>query len=237
MTKAHYLFAVLALAGCAPLTAESRLFYPHDQVGFPPLRQGFWITAGEGCPEETVRAGALPERCAGGELEQLTDGTWTFAIREPTENDGKSRLTVLNLTIVPATERPAPTEYAPVYLAEYDWLDQTTGPTVRYAAIVPIGVLPASEAFVTQQIDCADVLRDGPVEGIREERDQIGRVVRCVADNKKSVREAVRRAVIAGLHGLEQSRMVLTPAPKSTQEQKVTASAAGAARARSEQPH
>jgi hypothetical protein len=66
----------------------------------------------------------------------------------------------------------------------------------RYAIVVPVGALPASEVRVVGEIGCHDSLADGPIEGVTEERDERGEITRCVASSQGAVREAARRALI-----------------------------------------
>ncbi len=204
------LIAAVALAGCAPLTAEAPLFSPADQIGPAPLTEGVWIQIGEDCPARMARRrGRLPAACAPGELSRLPDGAWQFHVRTQARTvDGAwepERDEMMRLLIAPAIERPNAETYAPLYLAEYvQWAEQS-GP--RYFAIAPIGALPATEIYVVA-LDCGDVLRDGPIAGVREVRDEEGKIVSCIAASQAAVREAARRAVIENLGQVDETRLL-----------------------------
>jgi hypothetical protein len=113
----------------------------------------------------------------------------------------------LRMIIAPASETPNWQAYAPLYVAEYA-SDGTAHPGPRYAVIAPIGTLPATEIFVIGEIGCADVLRDGPVEGVREVRDEADRLIHCVASSQAAVRAAARRALIENLAQINDTRLL-----------------------------
>ncbi len=197
--------AGLAVAACSPLTARSPLFSASDQIGPPPLSTGVWMSVSEHCPASAAQ-GPLPSACELAELRRLPDGAWILRFREPAHDGIAEKEVELRMLIVAATEHPTGEAYAPLYLAEYE--DPTQSPPVRYAAIAPRGVMPATDIRVIADIDCADVLRDGPVTGVSEVRDAHGALVRCIADGPRAVRESVRRAVIENLRDLDENRLV-----------------------------
>ncbi len=202
------IIATAALAGCAPLTAEEPLFSPADQLGPAPLTEGVWIQIGEDCPARMARRrGRLPAACAPGELRRLLDGAWQFHVRTPARTGAAEpeRDEVMRLVLAAATERPNAETYAPLYLAEYLQEAEPRGP--RYLAIAPIGVLPATEIYVVA-LDCGDVLRDGPIAGVREVRDETGKIVSCIAASQAAVREAARRAIIENLGQVDETRLM-----------------------------
>ena len=213
MMLARALFLTLmaaALIGCAPLTAEVPLFSPSDQIGPPPLSEGFWIAVSDECPVGLAhRRVRLPRVCTPGELRRLPDGAWLLRSHIRAHDGQPAQEITLRMVIAPATEHPNPQAFSPLYLAEYAPLNETGPQTSRYAAIAPIGALPATEILVVGEIDCTDALRDGPIEAVGEVRDDKGALVRCIANNRAAVREAVRRAVIENLNHLDQTRLVL----------------------------
>lgn len=203
------LAAVAMLAGCASLTAEAPLFAPGDQIGPAPLTEGIWVQVGEGCPLRAARrAGRLPAACAPMELRRLDDGAWLLTPLAPARDEGE--LGPMRLIIAPATEHPSAEAFAPLYVAEYAPVTPRPGDDgLGYAAIAPLGQLPAEEMFVVASIGCADVLRDGPIDGVSEMLDAEGERVGCVAATQAAVREAARRALIENLNYLEEAKLVL----------------------------
>jgi hypothetical protein len=99
-------------------------------------------------------------------------------------------------TIAAVTSRARAGDAAPLYVAEYVAADD---PTIQYALVVPVGALPTREVRLVPMIECNDVLRDGPVEGVKEERDADGALRACYADSQNAVREAARRALVERL--------------------------------------
>jgi hypothetical protein len=224
-TKSCFLAVLLAaaLAACAELTAEAPLFTPADQIGPPPLTEGIWITLQEDCPDSFAhrRIGRFPADCTPFELTRLEDGAWQARLRvdlvygisaqeraESEETAGPYRL-----IIAPAVERADADAYAPIYVAETTRADASG---VGYMVIAPIGAKPATTALIVLSVGCADILRDGPIEGVSEQHrvriDESGVEHRelsgCIASTQGAVREAARRALIENLDEMLERRFV-----------------------------
>ena len=190
--------ATMLLGGCGALTAEAPLFNPGDLAGPAPLVEGVWIEVNERCPEQNVhRNGRLPQDCHLVELRREADGSWTFNPQESSGSDDSSQK--LRFVVAPATERNPDNSYVPLYLAEYEETHDTNETKVRYAVIIPVGTLPAEEMYLVPQIGCAEILRDGPIEGITETHDENGDSTGCIATSQAAVREAARRSLIENL--------------------------------------
>lgn len=205
--------AALSLSACAPLTAEAPLFSPADQIGPPPLLEGTWIFVSEECPMRNARRrGRLPAECRPGELRRLADGAWSFRFHDHVQVlEEVAGPFELRLIIAPAVEQPQPDAYAPLYVIERLW---TSPPEENqqpfYTVMVPIGELPAREAFLFGDIYCDGLLRQGPIEGVQPIVDERGELVRCIASSQAAVREAARRYVIENLNDMfqDESRFV-----------------------------
>lgn len=199
--------AVLSLGACAPLTAEAPLFSPADQVGPPPLVEGVWIFVSEDCHERNARRrGRLPAECRPGELRRLPDGAWSFRFQDHVQlaEDAEGPF-VLRLVMAPATAQKRPDAYAPLYVIERMWVTPVEeNPRPGYTVLVPIGELPAREAFLFEDVYCATILREGPIEGVEPIFDQHGEMVRCIASSQAAVREGARRQVIENLNSMMQ---------------------------------
>lgn len=149
------LIACLALLGaCAPLTAERSLFSVADQIGPTPLTEGRWVQGGDGCaPGE---AASEADACVTVDVARDRDGAWLYTMRSSADEVADSHWRFI---IAPATETARGEDYAPLYLAEYNSLDDETPPF--YAVVAPVGVMPAREVRMVTMIDCDDVLREG----------------------------------------------------------------------------
>jgi hypothetical protein len=184
--------AVFALAGaCAPLTAERPLFSPLDQTGPAPLTEGVWRQAG--CVPE---ASASEDPCVSIEVARAGDGAWLYTLMSDDPETNGERYT-WRFIIASAVETARGEEYAPLYVAEYESLDEP-GPPL-YAVVAPVGVMPAQEVRMVAMIDCDDALREGPIPGVEERHadDALERL--CIAADRGAVREAARRALIENL--------------------------------------
>jgi hypothetical protein len=237
------LFFAAALGGCAELTAEAPLFAPADQVGPPPLTEGVWIAVQEHCPAYYARrrTGRFPSECSPMEIRRSEDGAWRISprvdlISHPTAEDHADAEVdgPMRAIIAPAIEHPSPDAYSPLYVAEFS--PRTDADSVGYAVIAPIGTMPATNALVIGALDCAVILREGPIEGITAEyttpavpgtpttdspgpttdspgpttdsSPQAPTLSRCVASTQAAVREAARRAVIESLTQMTETRLV-----------------------------
>lgn len=229
------LLCAATLGACAELTAEAPLFAPADQIGPPPLTEGIWIVVSEECPDYNARrrSGRFPPDCTPLELTRLEDGAWQARLRvdlvyglsvqeraESEETAGPYRLIV-----APAVERDDADAYAPIYIAETTRADASG---VSYMIIAPLGEKPAASALIVPSIGCADILRDGPIEGVTPEYSTTERPVvepgasaaiesgeqrpptlsGCIATTQAAVREAARRAVIENLDEMLGRRFV-----------------------------
>lgn len=233
------LLCAATLGACAELTAEAPLFAPSDQIGPPPLTEGIWIVVSEECPDYNARrrSGRFPADCTPFELTRLEDGAWRARLRvdlvyglsaqeraESEETAGPYRL-----IIAPAVERTEADAYTPLYVAE---TTRAEASGAGYMVIAPLGEKPATSALIVLSIGCADILRDGPIEGITPhfterttespalvdsasaagpndepiETEQI--LAGCTASTQAAVREAARRAVIENLDEMSERRFV-----------------------------
>jgi hypothetical protein len=216
---------ILALGACAELTAERPLFSVSDQ-GPPPLTDGVWIALNEECPEYNMRRQRFPKECLPLDIRRESDGAWRVAVRidlvsnlnasERAEADEDASNGPYRLILAPAVERDTGEGFAPLYVGELDQL-RNEGDSVTYAVVAPIGAMPATEMRLLAMIGCDDILREGPIEGIRPEYetriDDEGvphqNLRGCSASNQAAVREAVRRSVIENLDDLTKQRFVL----------------------------
>jgi hypothetical protein len=216
----------IALAGCAHLTAEQPLFSVADQRGPPPIGEGVWITLGEGCAEANThrRRGRFPKDCSPLEIARLADGEWTAQLRpdlifgmtaEEREEAEAQAAQLERFLVVPAVERAlADDEYAPAYIFEYR--PESPGQRASYALAVPLSPLPATALAFAPDISCFSALRDGPIDGVREEFeervDEAGETRReltgCVAAHQRAVREAARRVIVEDAAGPLEIRLV-----------------------------
>jgi hypothetical protein len=224
------LIAAAALSACASLTAEAPLFSTADQIGPPPLTEGIWIFVNEDCPVRNVRrVGRFPRQCSPIELRRTEDGAWRLTFREdlainPPRSDDENMDGPFRVIIAPATEHPTADAYAPLYVAEIVQPEEGRG--TGYAVIAPISAMPATEFLAIGQIDCAVILRDGPIEGVTPHytvrttelrpdaapADDVAQTEEvlsgCTASSQSAVREAARRAVIESLDSLYETRFV-----------------------------
>ncbi len=201
--------AAMMLAGCASLTAEAPLYTPADQIGPAPLTEGIWVQVSDECPLAVARRdGRLPKACGSMDLRRLPDGAWILSPIGRAADD-EDEMGPMRLIIAPATEHPSADAFAPLYVAEYAPVDPNARQGLGYAAIAPLGAMPAEEMFIVAAIGCSDTLRDGPIEGVREVLDERGERVGCIASTQTAVREATRRAVVENLNHLDEARLVL----------------------------
>lgn len=203
--------AALALAACTPLTSEHPLFSHADEVGPSPLSEGLWVGIDENCTREMAARAPPPESCDQFTLRHTASG-WRLSAQDKDDN-GAVRTLEFPIVVVPAVPTEHADAYAPLYIVEVGQRDadpkSDAPPDQRiYAVVAPIGVLPAQELFVTE-IDCAAILREGPIDGVSERRGADGALSGCVAANQAAVREAARRTVIENLSGIDHNRMVL----------------------------
>lgn len=222
-----------ALGACAELSADAPLFSPADQAGPPPLTEGVWIAVGEKCPAANARrrTGRFPADCSPLEVRQAQDGAWRVSLRidlvyglsaqeraEAEEEDAGP----YRLVIAPAVERTLGDSYAPIYVAETT-REEATG--IAYVVIAPLGQMPATSALVVLSVSCADILRDGPIDGVaaqytanettadaseapESEPAREPTLSGCIASTQAGVREAARRAVIENLDEMLERRFV-----------------------------
>lgn len=231
-----------ALGACAELTADAPLFTPADQIGPPPLTEGIWISIGEHCPDYNARrrSGRFAADCTPIELSRLQDGAWQARVRMDlvygvtrAERDEaeQSDAGPYRLIIAPAVERADSESYAPLYVVEMS--PRTDSAHIGYMVVAAIGVKPATSALVTGPINCQEILRDGPIEGITVSygtrttepaadesapstaappgdapAESEPPVSGCSATTQAAVREAARRAVIENLEEMTQRRFV-----------------------------
>lgn len=214
--KAALLATLVALGACTPLRAERPLFSLADQIGPPPLVEGVWISISEDCPERYARRrGRAPAKCRPAELTRMEDGAWLYRFQDhvPLRDENAEAEMPRNwrLVIAPLTVRNTPEAYAPLYLAEYAPLEGPGADEPRYALIAPVEVLPAEEIYVRLEVGCASALRDGPIEGVRETRNERGDITDCVAETQAAAREAGRRDLIENLRNMlgGEGRMML----------------------------
>lgn len=218
------LFLVMVLGACAELGAEQPLFSAVDQ-GPAPLREGVWIGVGEGCAEHNIRRRRFPAECGPLDIRREPDGAWQFSLRidlisglsarERADEAEKEQNGPYRLILAPAVERALDGAYAPLYVAELGLRDDGLS-SVSYAAVAPIGTLPASEMRIVALIGCDTILRDGPIDGVTVQyetrTDAEGRpyqeISGCDASHQAAVREAVRRAVIEDLDTIVSRRYV-----------------------------
>lgn len=202
--------AAAMLAGCASLTAEAPLYTPADQIGPAPLTEGIWVQVSDECPLAIARRGGrLPKACGSMELRRLPDGAWIITPVNRSDGDSEDEMGPMRLIIAPATEHPSADAFAPLYVAEYTPVDPNARQRLGYAAIAPLGTMPAEEMFIVAAIGCSDVLRDGPIEGVSEALNEQGERIGCIASTQAAVREATRRAVVENLNYLDDARLVL----------------------------
>jgi hypothetical protein len=210
------LLLTLLLGACAELVAERPLFTVADQ-GLPPLQEGVWIALGEDCPEHNIRRRRFPEECAPLDIRRDDDGAWRVQLRadlvsglsatERTEAETNPANGPYRVIFAPAVERVLGDSFGPLYLAELHALSSEDA-SVSYAVIAPVGTMPAEQMLLGVPIGCADILRDGPIEGItpryttridEQSGEEHQELDDCVASSQSAVREAARRAVVENL--------------------------------------
>jgi hypothetical protein len=216
---------VFALGACAELTADRPLFTVADQ-GLPPLQEGVWIGIGEGCADYNVRRRRFPEECIPLDIRREDDGAWRVQMRvdlvsglsasERKEAETNAANGPYRVIFAPAVERTLGDSFAPLYLAELRPLSGEDT-AVGYALMAPIGQMPAEQMFIGVTLGCADILRDGPIEGVtphyrtridEQSGEELQELDNCVASSQAAVREAARRSVIENLNNLTERRFV-----------------------------
>lgn len=205
-----FLTAVVAmwvLGACTPLTSEHPLFAHANEAGPLPLTQGVWVPLEDHCTRQMAMATPIAETCDQLTLHHGADG-WRLSGRDK-DND---RDVEIPFVLVPAVRTETDEAYAPLYVAQFSMCDADRNCDAAaderiYTAIAPIGTLPATEAYVTS-IDCAAILREGPLDGVAERRNPDGSLSGCSAANPAAVREAARRAIIQELSNIDRDRMI-----------------------------
>lgn len=201
----------LVLGACTPLTSDHPLFAVADQTGPAPLTEGVWVALNSRCTHELATTTPMPSECEPLTLSHAPDGGWVLS-GSKVEN-GVEHREQLHLIVVPAVPTANPDAYAPLYIIqtparEADPHSDADAETRVYAALAPIGTLPAREAFLVD-LECESVLREGPIDGVTAEHDARGSISKCTAENQGAVREAARRATIEQLANIDDSRLVL----------------------------
>lgn len=187
--------ALFAASACAPLTARAPLFAPADQGERAPLAEGVWAQITETChPEMTAQT--VPRACGQGQIARARDGSWRLSLSPPGRAATEAPQTQWRFVLAPATDRRAPHDYAPLYVAEYTSSDD---PAIYYAVIVPLGPPPARQLVLIPLIECDDALHDGAIAGVRLDLDADAKPLACYASTQRAVRQAARRAVIERL--------------------------------------
>ncbi len=219
------LFAA-ALAACAELSAERPLFSIADQAGPPPIAEGVWIAVSEECPERYVRGrGRVPKDCMPLQVTREPDGAWrlryradlAYGLSEEERAQAAQPPHSQIFVLIPAVDRPLDEQsYAPLYIVEFR--GEQASDRASYAALAPIGQMPATGMLVLTGISCFAALRDGPIDGVRERYREVTNadnethteLETCIAADQNAVRVAVRRAVIEDLESMTRARFVLT---------------------------
>ncbi len=186
MRRLSTLLCLALLTACAPLSAERPLFTFADQSGPAPLSEGVWLQSDRSCSIE--EGAARSEDCAWIEVTRSGDGGWRYVM-----GPGKPGVVVdssWRFLITRAVNTDRGDEFAPLYVAEYLSTDRPGRPL--YAAVAPVGPMPAKEVRMIAVIDCSDALREGPIPGVTDVRSsgQFSRV--CIASSVGAVREAAR---------------------------------------------
>jgi hypothetical protein len=205
----------LALCACAPLTAERPLFSVRDQIGPAPIIEGVWIAIDDHCPARMAhRRGRLPKACSPMRISRQPDGSWLLGPLTPRRPQANDEDAPYRFVLAPAIERPSAEAYAPIYVAEaFKVGAEDLHP--NYVVIAPINALPAAEMYLII-VECGDILRDGPIAGVRVRYGAPGpantederAIESCVASNQRAVREAARREVIESIAHLNSTHLM-----------------------------
>lgn len=190
--------AAVALGACTMLSAPAPLFTPADQDSAFALAEGLWVTRPSDCKVNPARSRPQRETCLQwAHVSRTPDGAWLVTSVEDADD------APLRAIIVPAAP-PDATARAPLYVAE------TVGgepAEINFAALIPRRESDggAVTRLALVGVECA-VVSDawGPIAGIEVTRED-GKIVRCTAVTKDGVREAARRAAIAGLTALDET--------------------------------
>lgn len=202
-----------ALGACTPLTANAPLFTPADSAGPAPFMEGTWVALdGDKCTRAmATRRGGPPAACKPFQIRHLPDGAWE--ISGPDSDRSPPHMMTLRFVIAPAVATAGPDAYAPLYVGEYlgdpgseQKSDESNAP--HYAAIAPIGAMPAHEVYLDGQIDCTAILREGPLQGVSERHGSDGSLSGCVAADQAAVRAAAQRAIIESLGHIDDERLI-----------------------------
>lgn len=211
--KLAFAFAAVALlSACASLSAEAPLFTPADQIGpGPPIQAGVWVLIEDDCTERAaLRRGRLPRDCKPFELRRTEDGAWlaTFVGLPPEDVDADD-IRPIRMIIAPAIEGATAEAYSPLYVAEMRPIDpEASSENIGYAALAPVGVLPATEMYLIASISCAEIVRQGPIEGVDLVHNERGEITSCWARSQAAVRIATQRAIIEQIGGLQNQRFI-----------------------------
>jgi hypothetical protein len=197
------------LAGCAVLTAPAPLFSAADRDPSFALEEGLWAFRGNDCRVDPARAAPNRKSCLDwARIRRLEDGGWIAEPAEPEDaGDAPARFDVYPATVA------APGVRTPVYVAE-GRTDKDEG--VNYAALIPRAGPADGDAdnrpgavrrVVIIALECTTITREGPIADIIVEHKD-GSISGCTAKTKDAVREAARRAVVAGAATLGDEEIV-----------------------------
>lgn len=195
------------LAGCAVLTAPAPLFSAADRDPAFALEEGLWAFRDDDCRVDPARSAPNRKSCLDwARIRRLDDGGWIAEPASPEDaDDAPARFDVYPATIA------APGARAPVYVAEGR---TEKDEVVNYAAVIPRAAASdgdtrpgAVRRVVVIALECSAITREGAIADIIVEHKD-GSVSGCVAKTKDAVREAARRAVVAGAKTLGDEEIV-----------------------------
>ncbi|MFT3729220.1 MAG: hypothetical protein QM759_15465 [Terricaulis sp.] len=197
---------MLTLTACSPLTSSHPLFSASDQTGPAPVAEGVWVAIDGDCTREAAATTPLPSACQPFDLRRNAAGAWEAVGHK----DGREER--LPFVLAPAFPRADASAYAPLYLVQMSARDAGVdheAPVAQqvYGIVIPLGPMPAHEVMFGQ-IECDALVEDWPLAGITAQRDARGSLNGCTVDDPATALEAARRATIAQLSNLEQSRMI-----------------------------
>jgi hypothetical protein len=202
--------AALALGACTPLTSEHPVFSHADETGPSPLTEGVWVALEDNCTREMATATPIAATCDPLTLRRTADG-WQLNGQEKGDND-VVRTVEIPIIIVPAVRTTNADAYAPLYIVQLSTRDANSHSNAPagervYGVIAPTSTMPATEMFFTD-IDCAAVLREGPIDGVAEHHNADGVLDGCTTTSPAAVREAARRAMIESLGNIDRERLI-----------------------------
>jgi hypothetical protein len=202
--------AALALGACTPLTSNHPLFAVADQTGPPPLTEGVWVALNARCTREEAAATPMPDDCEPFTLHREGNGGWALSSTKTV--NGVVQHEDMHFLLAPAVPTARADAYAPLYVAqmpahEVDPHDDSDADVRIYAALAPLGEMPAKEAFFID-LECDSVLREGPIDGVTAEHNDRGEISACTAQNQSAVREAARRGAIEQLSTIDANRLI-----------------------------